>query len=71
MKRQYVDSSLARSLGYNPVSSILEIEFKPNGYVWQYFDVPEKVYIEMMSSDSIGRYFNENIKGFYPEKQVK
>lgn len=70
MKRHYVDSSLAISVGYNPESLILEMEFKPNGAVWRYFDVPEYAYNEMMSG-SIGKYFNAYIKGQYAELQVK
>lgn len=69
MKRHYVESSLARSVGYNPETLVLEIEFRPNGMVWQYFGISETMYHEMMSG-SIGKYFNQYIKGQYPEKQV-
>jgi KTSC domain len=69
MVRQYVESTLAASVGYDPNSSILEIEFKSNGAVWQYYDVPEIVYNELISG-SIGKYFHSNIKGQYTESQV-
>lgn len=69
MRREKVDSSLAISVGYDALSSILEIEFKPTGAVWRYYNVPERIFLEMMSS-SIGKYFNTNIKGQYPESQV-
>lgn len=68
MERVYVDSSMIVSIGYK--DSILEIEFKSNGQVWQYFDVPEHVYLEMISSDSQGKYFHRNIKGQYSEARV-
>lgn len=69
MEREIVDSSLASSVGYDPSTSILEIEFKTNGAIWQYLDVPENVYYEMMSG-SVGKYFHANIKGQYSEVQV-
>ena len=33
---------------------------------YTYLNVPEKVYHEMMASDSIGAYFNKNIRNVYP-----
>lgn len=64
-----MESSLATSVGYDPSTSTLEIEFKSGGAIWQYYDVPESVYYEMMST-SIGKYFHANIKGNYTESQV-
>jgi hypothetical protein len=69
MERQNVESSLAISVGYDPTTSTLEIEFKSGGAVWQYYDVPESVYYEMINN-SIGKYFHANIKGNYAESQV-
>ena len=69
MERQTIDSSLASSVGYEPLTSTLEIEFKSNGSVWQYFDVPESEYNEMMNG-SIGKFFHARIKGHYSESQV-
>jgi hypothetical protein len=68
MEREYVESSMITSIGHE--NSILEIEFKSNGQVWQYFDVPEYVYHEMMAADSKGKYFHKNIKGKYMESRV-
>lgn len=69
MNRQNVDSTLATSVGYDPNTSTLEMEFKSTGAVWQYYDVPESVFNEMMNG-SIGKYFHANIKGQYTESQV-
>ena len=68
MERQIVNSSMATSVGYDPSISILEIEFKSGGEIWQYYDVPENVYHEMMSN-SIGKYFHSHIKGHYTPSQ--
>lgn len=69
MERHNVASSLAASVGYDPNTSTLEIEFKSTGAVWQYYDVPEAVFYEMING-SIGKYFHSNIKGQYAESQV-
>jgi hypothetical protein len=69
MVRFPVNSTLAFSIGYNPETQILEVEFRPNGIVWQYYGVPEYMYNEMMSG-SIGKYFNDNIKDQFPELKI-
>ena len=69
MEREYVQSSMITSYGYESSSSILEIEFK-NGALWQYFDVPKSVYYDMKNADSCGKFFHANIKGQYVESQV-
>lgn len=69
MERYHVDSSMAVTVGYDPVNSILEMEFR-SGEIWRYHDVPENVYLEMISG-SIGKYFQAHIKGQYPESRVR
>jgi len=61
MERQSVESSNLASIGYDAENEVLEIEFN-NGGVYQYFDVPENVYEELMSASSHGQYFDRNIK---------
>jgi len=69
MERDYVQSSMITSYGYDATVAILEIEFI-KGAVWQYADVPESVFYEMQACDSCGKFFHANIKGRYPESQV-
>jgi uncharacterized protein len=69
MKRTHVESSNIESIGYDSRSQTLEIEFL-NGSVYQYFDVPEHVFNELMSADSYGKYLNANIKGTYRYSKV-
>ena len=69
MDRDYVESSMITSFGFDPSISTLEIEFK-SGVVWQYFDVPESIYYEMKSASSCGKFFHASIKGQYAESQV-
>jgi len=64
MKRQSVKSSNLSSVGYDASKQILEIEFKHGG-IYQYFDVPQNVYKELMNAVSHGKYFAANIKQDY------
>ena len=69
MKRKSVDSSNLASIGYDPSSKILEVEFKHGG-VYQYFYVPENIYEELMNADSHGVYFSANIRNEYEYQKV-
>jgi len=69
MKMTNVDSSNVESVGYDEDSSTLQVEFK-NGGVYQYFDVPEEVFIGLRDADSVGRYLNVNIKGIFRYSKV-
>lgn len=70
MEREYVESTLMSSYGYDIETSILEVEFKKNGAVWQYYDVPESIYWQMKSASSAGKFFLANVKSHYTEAQV-
>ncbi len=64
MERSPVTSSNIQSIGYDPESSILEVEFN-DGSVYQYFAVPETEYEGLMNASSHGTYLHANIKGRY------
>ncbi|UFX49454.1 KTSC domain-containing protein (plasmid) [Bradyrhizobium sp. 41S5] len=57
-------SSNIAEVGYDPNSRILEVQFK-TGAVYQYFDISQQVYDELMRASSIGGYVNSNVKGHY------
>jgi len=69
MNRTPTTSSSVASLGYDPSAMTLEVEFR-NGSVYQYFDVPETVYQELMSASSVGTYLNQNIRASYRCAQI-
>ncbi|MBU0673149.1 MAG: KTSC domain-containing protein [Proteobacteria bacterium] len=69
MEMTSVDSSNVESVGYDEDSSTLQIEFK-NGSTYQYFDVPEDVFIGLRDADSVGRYLAARIKGTYRYSRV-
>jgi hypothetical protein len=64
MNRTPVQSSNVASVGYDPDTLTLEVEFT-NGMVYQYFDVPEVEYHNLISADSVGRYLSHNIRNSY------
>jgi len=64
MRRRPVESSSLRSVGYDSRSRTLEIEFH-SGSLYQYFNVPEAVFEELLAQDSLGAYFNAEIRDAY------
>lgn len=64
MERIYVESSRIQSIGYDLDNSILEIEFKNNGAIYQYYDVPLYEYEELMNAESKGKYLSTNLKNY-------
>jgi hypothetical protein len=70
MKRKAVDSSAVVSVGYDRKSKTLEIEF-PSAHVYQYFDVPADEHKALLNADSLGQYFNAEIKDCYSCVQVR
>lgn len=69
MERQPVTSSNLAEVGYDPELETLEVQFRLGG-VYQYFNVPAFMYERLMSADSLGRFFNAEIKGHYPEAKI-
>lgn len=64
MKRSPVNSSTIASVGYDPETQTMEVEFT-NSNIYQYFDVPQTVYEELMNAESAGKFLNAQVKGVY------
>jgi len=72
MVRRQVVSSNIKSVGYDPDSRTLEIEFL-SGAVYQYSNVNQELYENMMKAPSVCRYLNAFIKPrpeAYPCKKI-
>lgn len=65
MDREPVSSSNIASIGYDASSETLEVEFIKTG-VYQYFNVPSFMHERLMAADSVGIFFNAEIKNAYP-----
>lgn len=64
MERQQVDSSVIVAVGYDAGSAILEVVFR-TGRTYRYFRVPASAYQALMHAQSVGGYFNREIRPRY------
>ena len=62
-------STMAAQVGYDEDREILQIEFN-NGAVYQYSAVEPEVWEDLQATDSIGSFYNREIKGYYPSVKV-
>ncbi len=69
MDRLSVNSSNVLSVGYDSENMILEVEFL-KGTVYQYYNVPEHIYSDLLSSESIGGFLHSHVKGAFSYSQV-
>ena len=65
MKRLTVDSKNIKSIGHDPVTRTLEVEFH-SGAIYQYMDVPRVIYAAILIAPSSGSFFHKNVvtKGY-------
>ena len=69
MKREPVSSSNIKSVGYDPASKTLEVEFQ-SGDVHQFLDVPAEKHAELIKAKSIGGHFHKEIRWRHKSKKV-
>lgn len=69
MIRQPVSSSNLESVGYDPDSAMLEIEFH-DGSIYQYSGVPQDVHAALMAAASLGSFLHKHIMGKYSYRKV-
>jgi hypothetical protein len=69
MERQPVISGNLAEVGYDAELETLEVQFRHGG-VYQYFNFPVFMNERLMTADSLGRFFNAEIKGHYPEAKL-
>ncbi len=61
MERQPVKSTNVKSVGYDAVEKVLEVEFKSGG-VYQYAEVQPEIYADLLKAESIGRYVSQVVR---------
>ncbi|MEP6560785.1 MAG: KTSC domain-containing protein [Nakamurella sp.] len=69
LRRLPVESTSMESVGFDPATNQLEIEFRDGG-VYRY-SVPRRIHQELMSADSLGAYFARRIRHHYPGWKVQ
>ena len=70
MERIKVESSNLKSIGYSEKELVLEIEFK-SWWIYQYKNVPLKVYNSLIQAESLGSFFSKNIKWKFEYEKLK
>lgn len=58
------ESGTVARIRYEVETATLEVEFK-NSTCYQYFDVPEAVYVEFCQAASKGQFLNHHIRGSF------
>lgn len=61
MRRERVESSSIRSIGYDADGAVLEVEFRHGG-VYRYFAVPRSTHAELLAAPSKGAFLADRIK---------
>lgn len=62
--RYPVHSSLLTSIGYCPITCLLDLELR-DGSLYRYHRVPACTYLSLLLADSKGCYFNRHIKHIF------
>ena len=70
MKREPVESTAIKSIGYNEDKQILEVEILETGRVYKYFNVPLDEYMDFLDAKSLGEYYNRVIKENYEYREL-
>ena len=70
MERAKVSSDKIRSVGYDAVSQMLEIEFT-DGRVIQYSRVPSEVHRRLLAAPTVVSYFRDNIEDEYTARRIR
>ena len=65
MKRVPVESSQIKEIGYDEANMVLEVQFKRGNAVYQYVEVPPDVADNLIDAESLGKFFNANVRDKY------
>jgi hypothetical protein len=69
MIREPISSTNIISMGYDASAETLEVEFS-SGTVYQYYNVGQAIYDQLMVASSKGQFLNTYIKNAYPYSRV-
>jgi hypothetical protein len=69
IKRIFTSSTDLISVGYDEKTGTLEIQFN-NGFIYQYYQVPQAIYISLMKSKTLGIYFYSVIHNAFQFREV-
>lgn len=58
-------STCFSGVGYDTYLDDLYVKFRESGKIYVYENVPQDVYDSLVNADSMGGYYNKEIKGYY------
>ncbi len=64
------DSYCFSEIGYDSDWEVLVVRFRDSGAVYMYSDFPESEWIQFIAADSLGRWYNANIKDHYEYEKI-
>ncbi len=67
MRVTAVESTTLVTVSYDDARELLQLEFCSRA-VYQYFGVPVAVHQSLLDAASKGRYFNQAIRGHFPDR---
>lgn len=67
--RQPVESTSLAAVGYDPLSRVLEVQFRKGG-IYRYSEVPASVHELLMQAPSKGRFFVAEVRDHFPYARV-
>ena len=70
VQRKSVNSGTIRSVGYEPGTQTLEIEFT-SGSIYQYLRVSPEIHRKLMAAPTIGSFFKDNIEDEFTAKRIR
>jgi len=65
-----VESSAIAKIGYDPDTATLIIEFVKGNSIYEYYDVPQYEFDNLMGADSLGSYASKNIYKVYRQQKI-
>ncbi|TXH39253.1 MAG: KTSC domain-containing protein [Rhodospirillaceae bacterium] len=69
IRMQDFDSKSVKSGGYDARSRTLRLRFA-GGHLYDYRNVPRKVFNELLRASSKGQFVNWHVKPFYPYRRL-
>jgi KTSC domain len=69
MRVTAVESNTLATVSYDDARELLQLEFCSRA-VYQYFSVPAAVHQSLLDGSSKGRYFNQAIRGRFPDRLI-
>ena len=64
MKMESVKSSTIKAIGYDADAKMLRVMFHSGG-AYDYKNVPEHVYLNLLQAPSVGKVFHSDVRGQY------